>query len=193
MNNKLLNEYFENSGNVIKSLQKEKKLIDKFAKEIINSISNNKKLLVAGNGGSSSDADHFVGELVCTYKNTKRKGFPAISISSNSASITAWANDFNYETAFARQISSLGKKGDILLLLSTSGGNIKNNQSINLINAAKQAKKMDIKVLSLLGKGGGELKKISNHSIVIKSSATSHIQEAHIAILHYICETMEFI
>ena len=78
-----------------------------------------------------------------------------------------------------------------MFLLSTSGGNIKNNQSINLINAAKTAKKMGIKVISLLGKKGGELKKISDNSIVIKSNITSHIQEAHIAILHYICENLE--
>ena len=193
MNNKVINEYFERSGILIKSLQKEQKQIDKFAKEIKNTISKKKKLLVAGNGGSSSDADHFVGELVCTYKNRKRKGFQAISLSSNSASITAWANDFGYDTAFSRQVSSLGEKGDILLLLSTSGGNFKNNQSMNLVNAANQAKKMGIKVISLLGKDGGELKKISNQSIIIKSSITSHIQEAHIAILHYICETMELI
>jgi D-sedoheptulose 7-phosphate isomerase len=193
MDNKVLNEYFKRSGILIKSLQKEQKQIDKFAKEIKNTILNKKKLLVAGNGGSSSDADHFVGELVCTYKNRERKGFQAISLSSNSASITAWANDFGYDTVFSRQVSSLGKKGDILLLLSTSGGNIKNNQSMNLVNAAKQAKKMGVRVISLLGKDGGELKKISNKSIIIKSSITSHIQEAHIAILHYICETMELI
>ena len=95
--------------------------------------------------------------LHALIKVEKEKGYPAISIANNSASITAWANDFEFSTAYSRQLSSIGKKGDILFLLSTSGGNIKNNQSINLINAAKTAKKMGIKVISLLGK-----KKVEN-------------------------------
>jgi D-sedoheptulose 7-phosphate isomerase len=92
---------------------------------------------------------------------------------------------------YERQLSSLGNKGDLLLLLSTSGGNKKNNQSINLINAAKKAKKMGIKTISLLGKNGGELKSISNISLIVKSNLTSHIQEAHITILHYLCEELD--
>ncbi len=191
MKNELLKNYFQSSGDLIFNLQYESESINKIINSVKRCFSKKNKLIVAGNGGSSSDADHFVGELTCTYKSRKRKGYPAISIANNSASITAWANDFEFSTAYSRQLSSIGKKGDILFLLSTSGGNIKNNQSINLINAAKTAKKMGIKVISLLGKKGGELKKISDNSIVIKSNITSHIQEAHIAILHYICENLE--
>ncbi len=94
-------------------------------KNIKYALNKNKKILVAGNGGSSSDADHFVGELVCTYKNRLRKSIPAISLSSNSAIITAWSNDFNFSTVYERQLSSLGAKEDLLILLSTSGGNKK--------------------------------------------------------------------
>ncbi|WP_034391644.1 D-sedoheptulose-7-phosphate isomerase [Candidatus Pelagibacter communis] len=185
--------YFEDSANVIKSLTKEEKKIKLILKNITNSIKNNKKIIVAGNGGSSSDADHFVGELVCTYKNKLRKSIPAISLSSNSAIITAWSNDFNFSTVYERQLSSLGTKGDILILLSTSGGNKKKNQSINLINAAIKAKKIGIKTISLLGNKGGDLKKVSDISLIIDSNKTSHIQEAHISILHYMCEELELL
>jgi D-sedoheptulose 7-phosphate isomerase len=185
--------YFEDSANVIKSLTKEEKKIKLILKNITNSINNNKKIIVAGNGGSSSDADHFVGELVCTYKNRLRKSIPAISLSSNSAIITAWSNDFNFSTVYERQLSSLGTKGDILILLSTSGGNKKKNQSINLINAAIKAKKIGIKTISLLGNKGGDLKKVSDISLIIDSNKTSHIQEAHISILHYMCEELELL
>jgi len=191
MKKNLLKYYFENSAGVIRSLIDEEKKINHIIKNIRNCYNKKKKILIVGNGGSSSDADHFAGELVCTYKNRSRKSLSAISLSSNSAIITAWSNDFSFSTVYERQLSSIGTKGDLLLLLSTSGGNKKNNQSINLINAATKAKKMGIKVISLLGNNGGELKKISDISLIVKSNKTSHIQEAHITILHYICEGME--
>ena len=191
MKKNLPKDYFENSAIVIKSLADEEKKIKLIIKNIRHSINRNKKILVAGNGGSSSDADHFAGELVCTYKNRSRKSIPAISLSSNTAIVTAWANDFSFSTVYERQISSIGRKGDLLILLSTSGGDKKKNQSINLINAAIKAKKMGIKVISLVGNNGGDLKKVSDISLIIKSNLTSHIQEAHITLLHCICEQLE--
>tara|TARA_B100001057_G_scaffold330542_1_gene330851 strand:- start:15416 stop:15997 length:582 start_codon:yes stop_codon:yes gene_type:complete len=191
MKKNLFQNYFEKSSRVIKSIAEEEKTVKLIIQNIKDCINNNKKILIAGNGGSSSDADHFAGELVCTYKNRSRKSMPAISLSSNSAIITAWSNDFSFSTVYERQLSSIGAKEDLLLLLSTSGGNKKNKQSINLINAATKAKKMGIKVISLLGNNGGDLKKVSDICLIINSNQTSHIQEAHIAILHYICESME--
>ena len=193
MKKNLLKYYFENSANVIKNLVDEEEKINLIIKNIRNCYNKKKKILIAGNGGSSSDADHFAGELVCTYKKRSRKSISAISLSSNSAIITAWANDFSFSTVYERQIESIGCKGDLLFLLSTSGGDIKKKQSINLINAAIQAKKMGIKVISLIGNNGGELKKVSDISLIIKSNLTSHIQEAHISILHYLCEELESI
>lgn len=191
MKKKLLKYYFESSAKIIKSLADEDQKIKLIVKNIKSCINKNKKILIAGNGGSSTDADHFAGELVCTYKNRSRKSIPAISLSCNSAIVTAWANDFSFSTVYERQVSSIGVKGDLLILLSTSGGNKKKGQSINLINAAIKAKKMGIKVISLIGNDGGELKKISDISIIVKSNLTSHIQEAHITILHYLCEELE--
>ena len=90
--------YFIKSSNVIKSLDNHLQLINKIAKEIYKSQKQGGKLLIAGNGGSSADAEHFAGEMTCTYKNPKRKSFNAISLSSNSAAVTAWANDFGFDT-----------------------------------------------------------------------------------------------
>ena len=154
--------YFEESANIIRSISKQVNKLNLISTTIKNCINKKNKILVAGNGGSSSDADHFVGELLCTYKSKSRKSIPAISLSSNAAVITAWSNDFSFSTVFSRQISSLGKKGDLLIALSTSGGNKKKNHSVNLIEAAIKAKKKGIKVISLLGNNGGDLIKFSD-------------------------------
>ena len=121
MKKNLLKHYFENSAGVIKSLADEEEKIELIIKNIRNCISRNKKILIAGNGGSSSDADHFAGELVCTYKNKSRKSIPAISLSSNSAIITAWSNDFSFSTLYERQVSSIGSKGDLLIYYQQAG------------------------------------------------------------------------
>ena len=183
--------YFINSSEVMFSISKQIDRINEIARNIYKSQKKGGKLLIAGNGGSSADADHFAGEMTCTYSNPKRRPFNAISLSSNSAAVTAWANEFGFDSYFERQLDAYAKKGDILFLLSTGGGNLKKGYSMNLVKAAKLALKKKIKLYSLVGKTGGELHKISNISIKIDSFITSHIQEAHIAIIHYICETLE--
>ena len=150
-----------------------------------------KKLLVAGNGGSCSDAEHFVGELQCTYKDRSRDPVSAISLASLPAALTAWCNDFGFLTFFKRQVQAHGKDGDILFLISTGGGEEKSGASTSLVEAAKEAKKKNLKVISLIGKTGGLLKGISDISIIVDSNITSFIQEAHIAILHCICENLD--
>ena len=113
------------------------KIIDLLNKK----IKSNKKIFVYGNGGSYADASHFVSELTATYKNKNRKGLPFYLLSSNLSSLTAWSNDIDFNSYLQREVQSLIKKDDVLILISTSGGNSKSNQSINLINAAKLAKK----------------------------------------------------
>ncbi len=183
--------YFRKSSEVLLSINNQIDNIKEISKNIYNSQKKGGKLLIAGNGGSSADADHFAGEMTCTYSNPKRRPFNAISLSSNSAAVTAWANDFGFDSYFERQLDAYAKKGDILFLLSTGGGNLKKGYSMNLVKAAKLALKKKIKLYSLVGKTGGELHKISDISIKIDSFTTSHIQEAHIAIIHYICESLE--
>ena len=182
-----ITNYFSSVGKVINNLdEKKEKIID-----IINKIrlcnENENKVLVAGNGGSCADAEHFAGELVCTFNDRNRKGISAIPLATHPAALTAWSNDFGFESYFERQIESNGKKGDILFLLSTGGGDLKNKASLNLVFAAQKALKKKLTVISLVGKEGGELKKISNIYIHVKNKDTSIIQEAHMSILHCIC------
>ena len=186
-----MTNYFEDSSEVILSINRNIKEINLICEELKNCFSEGGKLLVAGNGGSASDAQHFVGELTCTYKNPNRKSLPAISLANNPSAFTAWANDFDHLDFFSRQVEGLGKKNDILFLISTGGGDLNKKLSVNLIRAAQKALSMNLKVISLVGKSGGELEKISNLSYKVISNTTSHIQEAHISIIHYLCESLE--
>ena len=183
-----IKQYFKNSSEVIFALHKNAEKINLICEEILKTNKDNKKLLVAGNGGSCSDAEHFTGELQCTYKDSDRKPISAISLGSHPAAFTAWSNDFGYETYFKRQVQAHGKPGDILFLISTGGGNEKNGASMNLVEAAREAKKKNMKIISLIGKTGGLLKSLSDLYIIVENNTTSHIQEAHISILHCICE-----
>lgn len=186
-------DYFKSSSAVLMSLDEQVDQIRSITEGIYESFINGGKVLIAGNGGSNSDAEHFAGELTCTYKNSNRQGFPAISLGNNSSAVTAWGNDFGFDTYFKRQVISLGNEGDILFLISTGGGDIEKKLSLNLIMAANIAKEKKLKVFSIIGKTGGELEKISDKFVKVKSYETSHIQEAHIAIIHYICESLDLI
>tara|TARA_Y100000996_G_C22367525_1_gene579616 strand:- start:23 stop:601 length:579 start_codon:yes stop_codon:yes gene_type:complete len=154
-------------------------------------IKSNNKIYVYGNGGSFADASHFVGELIASYSSKKRRPLPFVLLSSNIAALTGWSNDFNFDSYVSRELSSLATKGDVLFIFSTSGGNSKTKKSLNLIKLAKIAKSKKIEIIALLGKGGGELKKIANQSIIINSNKTGSIQEVHKIIFHSICETFE--
>ena len=185
--------YFTESARVISGIAEEEAVIMRMAREIYSLSDNDNKCLIGGNGGSCADAEHFAGELVCTFKDRDRRGISAISLTNNSSAITAWSNDFGFDTFFKRQVESLGKKNDILFLLSTGGGDKATGASMNLVIAAETAKNMGLRVFSLAGKGGGILKNISDEVIIVKSQITSHIQEAHIAIVHAICLQLDFL
>lgn len=184
---KILKNYFENTAFVINNLHQHNREIHRIYKEIIKTTKKEGKILVCGNGGSSADADHFVGELICTFVKRNRKPISAVSMSALPSAITAWSNDFDYNTYLKRFIQANGKKNDLLIILSTGGGDIKKKISTNVVKAAQEAKKKGIKIISLVGKTGGILKKISDISIIVKSFETSIIQECHMSILHAIC------
>ena len=142
------------------------------------------KLLIAGNGGSAADAQHFSAELVGRYKK-ERKGYPAIALTVDTSILTAWSNDYTYDTIFARQIEALGTKGDVFIGISTSGN------SKNLIEGVIEAKKKGMHVMLLLGKDGGILKDMSTLSCIVPSDNTPRIQEVHGMLIHIICEEFE--
>lgn len=186
----LVKNYFQDTSEVIASLSQFDNQIISFAESIYKRKGKN-KILVVGNGGSSADADHFAGELICTYSSRSRGAHSAISLSSSTPGLTAWGNDFGFETFFERQIKAHGREGDLLVCISTGGGEVESKASMNIVYAAKEAKKRGIEVISLIGKGGGELKKMSDLSFHVKSNKTSFIQESHMSILHCVCEILD--
>lgn len=179
--------YFKESSEVIASLATEIKVIEEMATAIYDSNKKGGKVLIAGNGGSCADAEHFAGELLCTFKVRDRNPIGAVHLANNSSAITAWTNDFEFNTYFTRQVEALGSKGDILFLITTGGGNRENGASMNLVYAAEKARKMGLKIFTIAGKSGGVLKDFSDVSITVRSNETSNIQEGHIAIIHSIC------
>ena len=158
--------------------------IEEAANLIINVLKNRKKILLAGNGGSSSQASHIAAEFVGRYK-IERSGLPAIALSTDLSAITAIGNDYGFDAVFERQIEALANPGDVFIALSTSGN------SKNLIKAVEAAKKLNAHVIGLLGRDGGKLKNTSSVEIIVPSDNTPRIQEAHLMILHIICELAE--
>jgi len=187
----MLQNFFKDSAAVIESLDELSPICVQVSEEIKKVHERGNSILLAGNGGSCSDSLHFAGELSCTYSRGDRKPFRAICLQSNQAALTAWSNDFDFTSFYQRQIEALGKKGDALILFSTSGGCLKTNRSLNLILAAREAKKRGIKVIGFLGKSGGELVNIADIVLHVKSESTAMIQQAHITLVHVICELLE--
>ena len=181
---KEIKKILDNSEEIIKQIS----IISNLLKRKIKSKN---KIYVAGNGGSFADAAHFVGELTATYTSKKRKPLTFILLGSNNAAVTGWSNDYKFSDYLCREFSAISSKGDVLFLFSTSGGNYKKKQSLNLIKLAKHAKKKKNLIISLLGKGGGVIKDLSNEFILVDSYNTGSIQETHKIIFHSICETFE--
>lgn len=158
--------------------------IEKAANLIVQTYKNNKKVLIAGNGGSAADSQHVAGELVGRFKQ-ERKALPCIALTTDSSILTAWSNDYSFDTIFSRQIEALGQENDIFVAISTSGN------SKNLIEAIKEAKKQGLKTITLLGKDGGLMKDQGDINLIVPSNNTPRVQESHIMILHIICELVE--
>lgn len=154
------------------------------AKIIINSIKKGGKLLICGNGGSAADSQHFAAELVGRFKKD-RKALSAISLTVDTSILTAWSNDYSFDTVFSRQVEAIGKKGDVLFGISTSGN------SPNVIEALKVANKMGIYTIALSGNDGGKIKKYAKLNIIVPANDTPRIQEAHILIIHILCSIVE--
>ncbi len=158
--------------------------IDEFSKNIIETIDHGGKILIAGNGGSAADAQHFSTEL--TVKMSKfRKSLPFISLATDTSALTAIGNDYNFKKIFSRQIEGIGFENDIFIPISTSGN------SKNIIYAISMARKKKMKILSILGNKGGEAKKKSDLNFIVNSKNPSRIQEIHIIFYQNLCEIIE--
>ena len=154
--------------------------------KIYNTIISGDKIFTCGNGGSAADAQHLAAEYLIRFRrNVNRKAYPMISLAQDTSTLTACGNDIGFNKIFSRNLSALGHKNDLLLAISTSGN------SKNIINALKQANKMNIFSISLLGSKGGIAKKYSDLCLIVPSANTARIQEAHIFLGHYILEKVE--
>ena len=160
-----------------------KERIIKLSVDIAKAFSNKRKLFLAGNGGSFSDAQHIAAEFVGRF-NRERGPLPAIALGTNGALTSAIGNDYSFEEIFARELSCLGTEGDIFIALSTSG------MSTNIAKAVKKSKKLGISSVGFTGVKGGHLQEIAP-CISIPSNETAIIQEGHIVIGHIICELVD--
>ena len=154
------------------------------AEHIINTLRNGGKVLTCGNGGSAADAQHFAAELVGRYRR-ERPGWSAIALTVDPSVLTSLCNDYGFEQIFALQVQALGRPGDILVAISTSG------RSKNVLAAVETASTLGIRTVGLTGQGTSQLGEIVDHHLPIPSTNTAFIQQAHIAVIHIICELVE--
>jgi D-sedoheptulose 7-phosphate isomerase len=142
------------------------------------------KLLLCGNGGSADDCQHIAAELTVRFR-ARREAFAALSLTTDTSVLTAIANDFGYEQVFARQIEALGRGGDVLLAISTSG------RSPNVLTAARVARGRGLLVVALTGPGGGDLAPLADVCIRVPGDSADRIQELHITVGHLLCDLIE--
>lgn len=179
----ILNDSFNNLQKVIndKGLILE---IETITTKIIKAFKDGNKLLLCGNGGSASDAQHIAAELSGRFIK-ERKPLYAEALHVNSSYMTAVSNDYGFESTYSRMLEAIGKKGDVLIALSTSGN------SENVVNAVKMANSLDMLSVGMSGGKGGKIKELCQHNIIIPSSNTARIQEAHIIVGHIFCQIIE--
>jgi D-sedoheptulose 7-phosphate isomerase len=179
----ILNDSFNNLQKVIS----DKRLIleiETITTKIIKAFKDGNKLLLCGNGGSASDAQHIAAELSGRFIK-ERKPLYAEALHVNSSYMTAVSNDYGFESTYSRMLEAIGEKGDVLIALSTSGN------SENVVNAVKMANSLEMLSVGMSGGKGGKIKELCQHNINIPSSNTARIQEAHIIVGHIFCQIIE--
>jgi phosphoheptose isomerase len=158
--------------------------VTKAADLIVDCLTNGKKALACGNGGSAADAADFCTELACRFVEDRRP-YPAMNLSEGGSLLTATGNDYGFEEIFARQVRAFGNAGDVLIAISTSG------KSKNIRRAIEEARDRRLKTIALLGRDGGSAAGIADVDLLVKGDSTARIQEAHKFILHVLCEICE--
>lgn len=158
--------------------------IDRAGQMILATLRRGGKLLICGNGGSAAEAAHFATELVGRYAKTRRS-LPAIALSSDGSLLSCIGNDFGYEQVFARQVSGLAQKGDLLVVLTSSGN------SANINAALHEAKKLGLESVAFLGRGGGAAKGFATCDLIMPGNSGAAAQEAHLFLIHHFCELID--
>jgi D-sedoheptulose 7-phosphate isomerase len=158
--------------------------IETIAATIAATLRSGGKLMIAGNGGSAADAQHIAAELVGRYKR-ERAALAAIALTTDTSALTAIGNDYGFEEIFARQVRAIGREGDVLLAISTSG------RSPNILAAAQAARDRGIAVIGFTGATGGDLRALCRHCLAVPSQETAVIQQIHMVAAHAICDAVE--
>jgi len=158
--------------------------VEAAARACISAMKNNRKILLAGNGGSAADAQHIAGEFVSRFA-FDRPGMPAVALTTDTSILTAIGNDYGYDKIFSRQVQAHAQAGDVLVVYSTSG------KSLNIISALEIAKDLDVVTIAMTGNRGGPLKNLCDHYLDVPSSETPKIQEGHAVLGHIICGLVE--
>jgi len=158
--------------------------LERTATVLTQCLSQGGTIFACGNGGSAADAQHLVAELVGRFR-AERRPLAAVALSANIATVTALANDYGFEQVFARQVAALGRRGDVLVAISTSG------RSANVLAAARIARSLELTVIALTGAGGGELRALAHHWLEAPSQVVARIQEVHGLCIHALCEALD--
>jgi D-sedoheptulose 7-phosphate isomerase len=176
--------YFSEVERLMQRLNSVSDNVSKAADAWIKAITNGKKVIFCGNGGSAADAQHLAAELMGRFL-FDRDPMPALSLTVDTSALTAIGNDYGYENVFSRQLKGLGQEGDVLVGLSTSGN------SGNVVKAFEVAREMGILTIALTGEKTGNMGPLSDIAIAVPHGQTNHIQEGHIAVGHLICAIVE--
>ncbi len=182
----LIKERFRQSIDNLTSLSESSYIDDlnDVADTVVNAINAGNKIMIAGNGGSAADAQHFAAELVGRFLK-ERRGLPAIAFTTDSSILTCVGNDYDFDKVFSRQVEALGNQGDVFIGISTSGN------SENVVNAVLAAKEKNIITIGFLGKDGGKLKCMCDKKLIVPCNTTARVQEAHELSYHIICEIVD--
>ncbi len=160
-------------------------VLDDVVSQIFSCFKDGNKLLICGNGGSAADAQHFAAEFASSFNpKVQRKSLPAIALTTNTSILTAYGNDFHFDGIFSRQVEGIGKPGDILIAISTSG------ESLNCVKALEKANQIGLMSIALTSENS-TLARLASIAIEIPSKNTQAIQAFHLTVYHYICEMVE--
>lgn len=169
---------------VKQELKKQAPLLASIAGRIVQAFADGNKVILFGNGGSAADAQHLAAEFVGRFL-VERRPLPALALNVNGSCLTAIGNDYGYDLVFARQLEALGKKGDVVIGISTSGS------SPSVIEAIKTARNLGMVTIGLTGRSGGQLKNAAEICVCVPSSDTPRIQESHILVGHVVCALVD--
>lgn len=168
----------------LKALEGIRPAIDAAAELVLGTLRGGGKLLVCGNGGSAAEAAHFATELVGRYDG-RRRPLPAVALSSDGSLSTCIGNDFGFDHVFSRQVEALGKPGDLVVAITSSGN------SPNIVAVLHEAKRLGLKSLAFLGRGGGKAKGLATCELLVPGGRGASAQESHLFLIHYLCELID--